>query len=337
MVGTGVGAQHGILIKGGDAIERAHSVNAVCFDKTGTLTVGKPSVTDIAIFHTHKHSTRVGAEALDEAKLMWLVGSAEINSEHPLGHSLVVKANELNEEKGGKALIQPKDEHIESGRGLMCTVNGTKVVIGSKKWMEINDLVVDSHCVDRMKHFQGEGKTAICIGVNGTVVSAIGIADTLKPEAKFTIAELRKNGVQVWMITGDAKITALAVAKDLDLGPEHVLAEVLPSDKADKVIELQARGLKVAMIGDGINDAPAIAQADLGVSLGKATEVACEAAHMVLMKADLTDVLVAIHLSKTIFARIRMNFVWAMGYNAVMIPVAAGVLYPWTRVPLPPV
>ena len=319
MVGTGVGATQGILIKGAAALEVGHSVSAIVFDKTGTLTRGKPTLTD----------TFVAADGLSEDEFLSLVASAEKSSQHPLGQAIVNAAKER-----ALPLVTPTEFRAVSGRGLVCHVHGKKVFLGNREWMADNGAAVEASLDIMLKSYEHDGKTAICVGVGDAVVGLLGIRDVVKPEAKATVKALKNMGVEVWMVTGDNKRTARALAEELDI--TNVRAQVLPAVKVATVRELQAKGHVVAMVGDGINDSPALAAADMGIAIGAGTEVAIEAANVVLVRDALEGVVTALDLSRYVFNRIRMNMVWAMGYNVLGIPIAAGVLFPFFQLRLRP-
>ncbi|KAL0589278.1 hypothetical protein ABG067_002497 [Albugo candida] len=316
MVGTGIGAEHGVLIKGGGPLEVAHKVNTILFDKTGTLTAGQPVVTDFVV-----SSKEYSAE-----KLISLAGSAELGSEHPLGKAIIDYSRFISTK-----LEQPDFFEGISGRGIRCNVGSDRIVIGNKEWIKENQLQrQDSIMLQQaVLSFQDAGKTSIYMGVNGKLVAVFGIADAPRPEALYTLAMLKRMGLEIWMVTGDNKQTAYTIAHQLGIEQSHVIAEVIPSEKALKVSELQLEGRIVAMVGDGINDSPALAQANLGIAIGAGTEIAVETAGMVLMKSNLFDVITALDLSCTIFNRIRLNYVWALGYNCLLIPLAAGVFFPF--------
>ncbi|TMW63154.1 hypothetical protein Poli38472_002095 [Pythium oligandrum] len=322
MVGTGVGAKHGVLIKGGEPLEVAHSVNTVLFDKTGTLTLGEPTVTDMVVINPTKSSK----------DLIYLAGSAELGSEHPLSKAIIDYAKVIS-----SSLEQPTQFRGVSGRGLSCTVDDKTVVMGNYEWMVDNGLKrLDSIVLQQATiTFQNAGKTSIYMGVDGELCAVFGVADAPRPEAVRTVRKLQQMGLDVWMVTGDNRRTAITVADQLGISRRHVMAEVIPSEKSSKVKQLQSAGRIVAMVGDGINDSPALAQANLGIAIGAGTEIAVETAGMVLMKSNLWDVITALDLSRTIFNRIRLNYVWALGYNCLLVPLSAGVLYPW-GISIPP-
>ena len=319
MVGTGVAASNGILIKGGEPLEHAHKVNAVIFDKTGTLTHGKPKVTDIVL----------NRKDLTEEDLLYHAASAEYGSEHPLGKAIVEKAKDLS-----ITLKEPEQFEAVKGLGVKAIIDGKTVLIGNRRFMSTNGVKVDDKTENMMSYLEDQGKTAMLVVINGTVAGIIAVADTLKEEAKKVVAKLHDMGIRTWMVTGDNERTARAIAKQV--GIDAVFAEVLPAQKVEKVKELQEQGYVVAMVGDGVNDAPALAQADVGIAIGSGTDVAIESADIILMRDDLRDVVAAFDVSKKTMQRIRLNMFWALAYNTAGIPIAAGVLYPFTHMTLPP-
>ena len=307
MVGTGKGAEYGVLIKGGEALEVTHQIDTIVFDKTGTITEGKPVVTDII------------TSTILEDELLSIAASSEKGSEHPLGEAIVKSAEERN--------IQFKEiSNFKAipGHGIQVEIEGKTILLGNKKLMSENSIEVGELGVKSDK-LANEGKTPMYIAINNKLEGIIAVADTVKPSSKEAIENLHKMGIKVAMITGDNKKTADAIAKQV--GIDIVLAEVLPEDKANEVKKLQGKGNKVAMVGDGINDAPALAQADIGIAIGTGTDVAIESANIVLMKGDLRDVATAIKLSKATIRNIKQNLFWAFGYNVLGIPVAMGVLH----------
>ncbi|OGD23512.1 MAG: copper-translocating P-type ATPase [Candidatus Aminicenantes bacterium RBG_13_64_14] len=309
MVGTGKGAERGILIKSGESLETVHRVDTVVFDKTGTLTTGRPETTDI-----------VPAAGTAADRLLFLAASAEMGSEHPLGQAVVRGARAR-----GIDVEHPGDFRALEGLGVEAAVKGTRVIVGSRKLVE--DTGIDaSPLVARAESLAGEGKTTTFVGVDGRLAGLIALADTLKPSARPAVEKLRGMGLAVIMLTGDNRRTAAAVAAEA--GIDDVIPEVLPGDKAEVVRKLQAAGKRVAMVGDGINDAPALAQADVGMALGTGTDVAMATADITLMSGDLAAVVSAFELSRRTIRTIKQNLFWAFAYNVVGIPVAAGVLYP---------
>ena len=359
MVGTGVGATQGVLIKGGAVLQKAKDISVVLFDKTGTLTHGKPKVTETILFDEANTS---------KSKFYWIVGSAESGSEHPLARAVVAEAHSV----GHNMLEEPRDFEAVSGHGLSCRVGPEadehRVLIGNRRMMGVHNLVVTKAMEDQAALLESKGKTVIfCATEVLGIMGLVAISDTIRPEARAVILHLTQvSKVDVWMITGDNSRTARAVAQELGIPEDRIMAEVLPKDKADKVASLQgqhdepssdlsANSAKprswwwklcgkrsssasaseiiqhVAFVGDGINDAPALTRADIGLAIGAGTEIAIEAADMVLMRSDLRDVITALDLARRTFNRIRWNFFWAFLYNTLGIPIAAGVLYPAIR------
>lgn len=310
MVGTGKGAEHGVLIKSGEALETIHNIDTVIFDKTGTLTEGEPIVTDVVLT---KESN------LSEDELLQLAASAEEGSEHPLGEAIVKEAKQKE-----LTFVETDDFEAIPGRGIEAKVNNKKMYFGNKKLMDEQNIVLSSlqEASDRLAD---EGKTPMYLALEGKLQGIIAVADILKASSKETVQALQNKGIEVVMITGDNKRTAQAVAQLA--GINRVLSEVLPEDKAKEVSALQEEGKKVAMVGDGINDAPALAQADVGIAIGSGTDVAVESADVVLMRSDVKEVLTAIELSKATLKNIKQNLFWAFAYNVLGIPIAMGVLY----------
>ena len=308
MVATGQGAENGILIKGGEALETAHKISTIVFDKTGTITEGRPKVTDVLT---------TGGFSPDE--LLRLAASAEKNSEHPLSQAIVSGAREA-----GLELLKAESFNSVTGRGIEAVIGGRAVLLGNRGLMDERAVAV-SELEEAGDRLAGEGKTPMYAAVDGRPAGIVAVADTVKPSSRAAIESLRRMGLEVAMITGDNQRTAAAIARQV--GIDRLLAEVLPQDKSDEVRKLQSEGRKVAMVGDGINDAPALAQADIGIAIGSGTDVAMESADIVLMRSDLTDVPTAIRLSRLTIRNIKQNLFWAFGYNVVGIPIAAGLLY----------
>ena len=316
MVGTGRGAANGILIKSASALEAAHSIDTVILDKTGTVTEGKPIVTDII-----PHS-------ITEAELLSLAAAVEKLSEHPLAEPIINEANARN-----LGLPPASDYRLLPGQGLKALVNGKLTYAGNAKLMEAVDINT-LYFTDIAKELANNGKTPLYFAQDNKLLGIIAVADTVKPTSKEAIAKLRKLNIKTIMLTGDNKLTAEAIHRQVGL--DEVIAELLPEDKERTIRKLQEQGLKVAMVGDGINDAPALARADVGIAIGAGTDIAIESADIVLMKSDLLDVPKAIGLSKAVMKNIKQNLFWAFFYNAIGIPVAAGVLYPHFGILLSP-
>lgn len=309
MVGVGKGAENGILIKSGEALETAHKLQAVVFDKTGTLTKGEPEVTDI-----------LATEVLSEVQLLEYAAVAEKNSEHPLGQAIVGLAKSK-----GIELPDPDDFNAIPGHGVEVKYKGSTVLLGNRKLMETNNIDI-TKLEEKMVAFEQQGKTAMLLALDGKAAGLIAVADTLNEHSAEAVASLKKMGLEVIMLTGDNKRTANAIAGQV--GVDRVLAEVLPSEKANEIKRLQGEGKVVAMVGDGINDAPALAQANIGIAVGTGTDVAVETGDIVLIKNDLRDVVISIQLSQATMRKIRQNLFWAFFYNIILIPMAAGLLYP---------
>ncbi|MDD1747997.1 MAG: copper-translocating P-type ATPase, partial [Methanomassiliicoccales archaeon] len=316
MVGTGKGAELGILIKSGEALEIAGNIQVIVFDKTGTLTKGEPEVTDIRPF------------SMEEKELLRLAASAEKGSEHPLGQAIVRKA-----EHEGVSLTDPKEFESVTGKGVKAKVDGRLVTVGSRRMLEGHEKTA-KEAESSVVAMESQGKTAMIVTVDGQLVGVIGVADVVKDSSLGAISELKGMGIEVAMITGDNRRTAEVIGRQL--GIDRVLAEVLPEDKAKEVAKLQEGGRIVAMVGDGVNDAPALAQANVGIAIGSGTDVAIETGSIVLIRNDLTDVVAAIQLSKRTMRKIRQNLFWAFGYNTAGIPIAAGLLFPFIGELLPP-
>ncbi|WP_176891640.1 heavy metal translocating P-type ATPase [Fusobacterium varium] len=310
MVGTGKGAELGILIKSGEALEKAHKVNTVVFDKTGTLTEGKPKVTDILTLDGYK-----------ENDILQIAGALELHSEHPLGEAIV-------EEAKNRELVFPQVNDFISitGQGVYGKIEESEVLIGNIKLMKAKNIEITMK--KELDELASQGKTPMYMAIDGKFLGIIAVADVMKEEAVDTIKELKERGYKIGMITGDNKITAEAIGKQV--GIDMIFAEVTPEDKYLKVKELQEEGYNVAMVGDGINDSPALVQADVGIAIGGGTDIAMESADIVLMKRNLKDVLTAMDLSNATIKNIKQNLFWAFIYNTLGIPIAAGLLYPFT-------
>lgn len=308
MVGTGKGAEYGILIKSGEALENAYKVDTVIFDKTGTITEGKPQVTDI-----------IALKGISREYILKVAASGEKGSEHPLGEAIVKKAEDENIE-----LADVKNFNAVPGHGIKAEIDGKVLLLGNKSFMDENKIQSDV-MFKAAEKLANEGKTPMFAAENNVLIGIIAVSDVIKKNSRGAIAKLNSMGIKTIMITGDNSITAEAVAKEV--GISEVLSEVLPEDKSSEVKKIQSQGRKAAMVGDGINDAPALAQADIGIGIGTGTDIAIESADIVLMKSDLMDVVSAIQLSKQTIKNIKENLFWAFGYNIIGIPIAMGVLY----------
>ena len=311
MVGTGRGAQLGVLVKSGEALEMAQKIDAIVFDKTGTLTYGRPELTDV----------QAVAPGMDADRILSLVASAESGSEHPLAEAIVNSAREK-----GLTLAEPSHFEAVPGRGIRAMALGEKVLLGNREFMVEQEVTGLSAAVEQIAHgFAVAGKTALYCAAEGRLMAILAIADRLKNEVPATISALEKMGIKIFMLTGDNEITARAIGAQA--GISEVFAQVLPDQKVEKVAALQAEGLRVAMVGDGINDAPALAKADVGIAMGTGIDVAIESGDIVLMKGHLSGLLAALSLSRATMRNIKQNLFWAFIYNIIGIPVAAGVLH----------
>ncbi len=326
MVGTGKGAENGILLKGGDSLEAINTINTIIFDKTGTLTVGKPKVSVILAEKELKGS------GYDKNDLLYFAGSAEMGSEHPLGRAIIEESNqrELN-------LDTPIEFDAIPGKGIKTIIKDKIVLIGNEKLMLDEKISIEDY-KQKFNEFQQQGITTILIGVENVIRGIIGISDKIKEQAPYALEKLRDIGLEIYMITGDNRQTALSIGNQLKIDEEHILAEVLPNEKAKTIQNLQiSEDHKIiGMVGDGINDAPALAQADVGIAIGSGTDVAIETADIVLMRGDLRNVVSAINLSKKTYKKMITNLFWAFIYNIIGLPIAAGILYGLTGFFLPP-
>ncbi|MDS0284280.1 MULTISPECIES: heavy metal translocating P-type ATPase [Halobacteriales] len=335
MVGTTIGAQNGVLFKGGDILERAKDVDTVVFDKTGTLTKGEMELTDVVVFDGDGQPLTDGGDTaadggqltardrLGEEDVLRLAATAEHASEHPLARAIVDGAEER-----GIDVTDPDDFENVPGHGIQATVGDSEVLVGNRKLLRDNG-INPSPAQDTMERLENEGKTAMLVAYEGELVGVVADADTIKESAKDAVSQLQERGVDVMMITGDNERTARAVAEQVGIDPENVRAEVLPEDKSDAVESIQDEGRQAMMVGDGVNDAPALAVAYVGTAIGSGTDVAIEAADVTLMRDDPVDVVKAIRISDATLAKIKQNLVWALGYNTAMIPLASlGLLQP---------
>jgi Cu+-exporting ATPase len=310
MVGVGRGAEAGILIRGGEILERAEKLTTVVFDKTGTLTRGEPQLTDVVAF-----------APFEKDKVLGLSAALESGSEHPLGEAIVRKAKERN-------IAFETVARFDSvpGHGVVGMVSGHRVLLGNRRLFQ-REKIDAAEAEDQMTKLEGEGKTAMLVGCDGKLAAVIAVADTLKPEAKEAVGTLRTRGIEVVLLSGDNRRTAEAIGRSL--GIDRVIAEVLPSDKARVIRELQGQGKVVAMVGDGVNDAPAIATADIGIAIGSGSDVAKETGGIILVKNDVRDVVAGIALSRATMRTIKQNLFWAFIYNSIGVPIAAlGYLNP---------
>lgn len=319
MVGTGKAAEYGILIKSAESLENLHSIDTVVLDKTGTITSGKPSVTDIVLLDP----------SLTQAQFLAQAAAVEMGSEHPLALAVVEKAK-------AEGAAFPKAERFTAttGRGVQATLEGETYLAGNRAFLEENRIPVSGRAAAEMERLAAEGKTPLLFSRDKTLIGLIGVADTIRDSSREAIRELAGMGIHVVMLTGDNRVTAEAIRKELQI--EEAISDVLPTEKEACVRALQEKGHKVAMVGDGINDAPALTRADIGIAIGAGTDIAIESADVVLMKDSLADVVTAIHLSKAVVRNIHMNLFWAFFYNILGIPVAAGVLYPFFLIRLSP-
>lgn len=318
IVGTGKAAEHGILVRGGEALEQTRKIDTIVLDKTGTLTRGKPAVTQI-----------IPANGMSEEDLLRLAAAAEVGSEHPLGAAIVAQARDR-----GLDLVKAESFEAIAGRGIAARIGLQDVLVGNLALMRERSIELDG-LAERAQTFAEAGATPMYLAVDGQAAGLIAVADTLRPESREAVELLGALGLEVWMLTGDNAATAATIARQA--GIEHVLAEVLPGQKSDKVKELQAQGKTVAMVGDGINDAPALAQSDLGIAIGTGTDVAMAASDITLIGGDLRTIVTAIALSRKTVGVIKQGLFWAFAYNVLLIPVAMGGLYPLFRVLLSPV
>jgi P-type Cu2+ transporter len=316
-VGTGIGARHNILIKDAATLEGIGTLDAIALDKTGTLTRGEPAVTDVVV-----------ADGRSEDELLRLVASAERGSEHPLAGAIVDAANQRD-----LSLIDATEFEAIAGHGLEATVDGRRLAIGNAALLERHGIGADG-LTDAAARLSSEGKTAMYVAIDGQAAGLVAAADQIRPSARTAISALKELGLEVAMISGDNRRTAEAVAREL--GIDRVFAEVLPQDKANYVAQLQREGKKVAMVGDGVNDAPALAQADIGIAIGAGTDVAVETANVVLMRSDPLDIAAAMQLSRATVRKMKQNLGWASVYNVLAIPIAAGVLFPSAGIELRP-
>jgi Cu2+-exporting ATPase len=308
MVGTGLGATRGILFKNAVALETSAHIQAVVMDKTGTLTKGEPEVVEVV------------AGSLPETELLRLAAAVERDSEHPLAEAVVKRA-----QANAVAIVQSSEFTSVPGHGAVATVDGHRVAVGNQRLMEQEKIEL-GELEAALKRMSAEGSTVVIVGVDGKAAGLLAIADAPRPTSRQAVAALRTAGIEVVMLTGDNEATAKRIASEL--GITNVIAEVLPGQKAEKIAELQRSGKRVAMVGDGVNDAPALATADLGIAIGAGTDVAIETADIVLMRSDPLDVATAFAIGRATLRKMRQNLGWAIGYNVIALPIAAGVFQP---------
>ena len=319
MVGTGLGASNGVLIKGGDALESINNIDTVVFGKTGTLTEGKPKISNIFTLK------------MNENEVLSYAAMAESGSEHPIALAILNEANERNLNIG-------RVDEFEAlvGLGVKAKVDNNEILVGSDKIMRMFDILISVEVSNKIMKFQNDGNTTMLVSLNGEIIGGVGVSDTLRDETSKVVTKLKEIGYKIIMLTGDNKKTAFAIAEKIGIEKENVVAEVLPEEKIQNIISLQNEDKIIAMIGDGINDSPALAQADVGIAVGAGTDVALETSDIVLMKNDLRDLIFAFDLSKKTIRKIKSNFVWAFGYNIIGIPIAAGLLVPSFQIILEP-
>ena len=338
LVGTGIGAERGLLIRGGDVLEAIHSLDTVVFDKTGTLTAGHPTVVDclpvsidlLAVTTENKAQDKTQDKTQSQKSLLQLAATVESGTNHPLATAILEEAKQQN-----ILLLEGRNFQTEPGKGVSATVNEELVLVGTAEWLRENGVFVETALLTDIKN-KIENKTIVYVAAAGVLLGAIAIADRVRADAKATLDSLRDMGLRVMLLTGDREEVAKAIAVSLELEPVNVLASVTPAGKAAAIEQLQAEGHRVAMVGDGINDAPALARADVGISLHGSTDVAVETAGVVLMREELMDVVASIRLGRATFNKIRQNLFWAFAYNTLGIPAAAGLLLPLWGIVLSP-
>jgi Cu2+-exporting ATPase len=321
LVSSGIGAERGLLIRGGDVLEKVHRLQTIVFDKTGTLTVGSPTVTDCIVL----------TDTLSSSDLLQLAASVESGTQHPVAKAIQAHANQQQ-----LPPLAAHGFHTEPGLGVSALIDEQQVVLGTPAWLAQHQVEIDSTANTQAQQLATSGKTVVYVAAAGKLVGLIAVQDTLRLDAQQTIDRLRSMGLRVMMMTGDHAAAAEAIARSLGLEVQDVLANIRPTQKGAVIAELQQRGQQVAMVGDGINDAPALAQANVGIALHSATDVAIETAGIVLMRDRLSDVVEAIHLSRATFNKIRQNLFWAFAYNLLGIPIAAGLLLPTFGIILSP-
>eukprot|EP00607_Mallomonas_marina_P010481 CAMPEP_0182421552 /NCGR_PEP_ID=MMETSP1167-20130531/6970_1 /TAXON_ID=2988 /ORGANISM="Mallomonas Sp, Strain CCMP3275" /LENGTH=724 /DNA_ID=CAMNT_0024598799 /DNA_START=477 /DNA_END=2651 /DNA_ORIENTATION=- len=379
LVGTGVGARYGVLIKGGEAFEIAHRVNTVIFDKTGTLTEGKPQLTDTVLLDEEEERERERErekelqgsvrekegdgereKEIGRRRLIRLAAIAEQNSDHPVARAILQAARSLSPSLSLPSLpssafhssslsfslhdTREEREREREGTGVSCCMNEGDIIVGNRDWMMFNGFIITLETEHVLWSIETQGKTAVCVGIIHTkererereMVGVCGVCDEIKRETVSVVTALRSQRYEVWMMTGDNRSCAERVGEDIGIERERIVANATPKDKVNHIKTLQSQGRVVCMVGDGVNDSPSLSLSDLGVAIGAGSQVAVEAAQVVLVRSHLTDVLVTLSLSSLVFSRIQLNLLWAVLYNLLAIPVAAGVLFPWTHSQLPP-
>lgn len=322
LVGTGIGAKQGLLLKGGDVLEKVHRLDTLVFDKTGTLTEGKPQVTDVGVATTPD---------LGEETLLQLAASVEQETNHPLANAMIMAAKER-----GVSLLAAQEAETKAGFGVSAMIEQQRITVGNAHWLAQKDMRISEEILENVQQLESAGKTVVYVGINGALAGWIALKDELRPDAVESVSQLQKMGFQVRLLTGDKERVAIAIAQQLNLKTDQVFAEVYPQEKATIIKDLQSKGHHLGMIGDGINDAPALAQAEVGIAMAQGTEVAIEAAAIILMRDRVSDVIKAMSLSVATLKKIRQNLFWALGYNVVTIPLAAGVLLPKYNILLSP-
>jgi len=321
LVSSGIGAEQGLLIRGGDVLEKVHQLRTIVFDKTGTLTVGSPKVTDCITL----------TAALSSTDVLQVAASVEAGTQHPVANAIQSRANQQQ-----LTLLSAQNFHTEPGRGVSASIKDDRVVLGTVDWLTQHGIEIDEIVQNQAQFLALSGKTVVYVGIAGKIAGLIAVQDNLRPDAKQTVERLRCMGLEVILMTGDNAFAAEAIAQSLKLAPQNVLSNVPPDEKGKAIAQLQQQGQYVAMVGDGINDAPALAQADVGIALHSGTDVAIETAGIVLMRDRLNDVVESIHLSRATFNKIRQNLFWAFAYNLLGIPIAAGLLLPGFGIVLSP-
>jgi Cu2+-exporting ATPase len=320
LVGTSIGAERGLLIKGGDILERVHQLDTVVFDKTGTLTSGQPTLSDCLPI---SESGNFDSPQSTQNSLIQLAATVESGTSHPLAEAIITAAQQQQ-----LPILEAQDFHTEPGLGISALVDNRRVLLGNADWLNQQSVTISDMAQRQVQALAEAGKTVVYVAAQGVLIGVIAVSDVLRPDASETVKRLKDMGLRVMLLTGDQPAAAAVVAQQLSIEPDHVIAGVRPDGKAEAIAQLQAQGRRVAMVGDGINDSPALAQADVGISLQGGTDVAVETAGIILMRGRLMDVVESIELSRATFNKIRQNLFWAFSYNTVGIPAAAGMLLP---------